>query len=114
MYALILRDEEIYRAQFEGVQEGDIDLVVRFVDRAVSCDELIAGREPDPAQRLKFIYLAPRNSPAAGVVIACYVGEGALMDKYPNSMLKTQLEKARKDRRDLFVVFKLNDDIGIN
>jgi hypothetical protein len=35
-------------------------------------------------------------------------------EDYSYPMLSAQLEKSCKDRRDLFVVFKLNYDVGIN
>jgi hypothetical protein len=114
MNALILGYEEVDRVNIQGIQERDVDLVVRFPHGAEPAFQVDFWRHAHPCELFELLCLTEGYRAALSIAVAADVICGALVNEDPDTVLCTQLLHCREFRRDLLLVLKPNKDVGIN
>lgn len=112
--SLVLRDEEVHRANVERVQQRDVDCVIRPADGAEARFEHWLRWGPDALDALKLLDLAERDPAASLVLVAVNVVHGGLVHKDAHAVLGAHAQHRRELRGDLLLVLEPDEDVSID
>ena len=100
MNALVLRYEEIHSTNIEGVEESDIDAIVRFGHRPEAGLKGRFGRLADTLQLIEFLDLAQRYRASVFIAITLNIFSSPFVDEESHGVVAAKLMQFRKFNRN--------------